>query len=118
MRLVMNVSDRIHVLTDGHTLAGDAVAEVRAIKAVVEAISAFTTPAWRRSWSIRSWNSCAGSSATQSPSYRWTRMPRTALARRCMSSRPVITAAGSAAALTADDWSEPATSASRRPPVI
>ena len=46
MRLVMNVSDRIHVLTDGHTLAGDAVAEVRAIKAVVEAISASTTPAW------------------------------------------------------------------------
>ena len=117
MRLVMYVSDRIHVLTDGHTLAGDAVAEVRAIKAVVEAISAFTTPAWRRSWSIRSWNSCAAQ-ARRHPVLPVYKNARAELARRCMSSRPVITAACSAVALTADDWSEPATSASRRPPVI
>ena len=71
MLLVMNLSDRIHVLTDGHTLAGDAVAEVRASEAVVEA----TPPAWRLSWSIRSWRCRTGSGATASPSYRWTRMP-------------------------------------------
>ncbi|MDP2621529.1 MAG: ABC transporter ATP-binding protein [Hyphomicrobiales bacterium] len=37
MRLVMNVSDRIHVLADGHTLAEGSAAEVRANPAVIEA---------------------------------------------------------------------------------
>jgi branched-chain amino acid transport system ATP-binding protein len=37
MRLVMNVSDRIHVLANGRTLAEGSAAEVRANPAVVEA---------------------------------------------------------------------------------
>src|SRR5204862_8173998 len=37
MRLVMNVSDRIHVLANGRTLAEGTAAEVRANPAVVEA---------------------------------------------------------------------------------
>ena len=37
MRLVMNVSDRIHVLANGHTLAEGTAAEVRTNPAVVEA---------------------------------------------------------------------------------
>ncbi|WP_026381455.1 ABC transporter ATP-binding protein [Afifella pfennigii] len=37
MRLVMNVSDCIHVLADGHTLAEGAAAEVRNNPAVIEA---------------------------------------------------------------------------------
>ena len=37
MRLVMNVSDRIHVLADGRTLAEGTAAEVRANPAVIEA---------------------------------------------------------------------------------
>jgi branched-chain amino acid transport system ATP-binding protein len=37
MRLVMNVSDRIHVLADGHTLAEGSAAEVRSNSAVIEA---------------------------------------------------------------------------------
>ena len=37
MRLVMNVSDRIHVLADGHTLTEGTAAEVRANPAVIEA---------------------------------------------------------------------------------
>ena len=37
MRLVMNVSDRIHVLANGHTLAEGTAAEVRANPAVIEA---------------------------------------------------------------------------------
>lgn len=37
MRLVMNVSDRIHVLANGRTLAEGAAAEVRADRAVIEA---------------------------------------------------------------------------------
>ncbi len=37
MRLVMNVSDRIHVLANGRTLAEGSAAEVRANPAVIEA---------------------------------------------------------------------------------
>ncbi len=37
MRLVMNVSDRIHVLANGRTLAEGSAAEVRADPAVIEA---------------------------------------------------------------------------------
>jgi branched-chain amino acid transport system ATP-binding protein len=37
MRLVMNVSDRIHVLANGRTLAEGTAAEVRANPQVVEA---------------------------------------------------------------------------------
>jgi branched-chain amino acid transport system ATP-binding protein len=37
MRLVMNISDRIHVLANGRTLAEGTAAEVRSNKAVVEA---------------------------------------------------------------------------------
>jgi branched-chain amino acid transport system ATP-binding protein len=37
MRLVMNVSDRIHVLANGRTLAEGTAAEVRANAAVIEA---------------------------------------------------------------------------------
>ena len=37
MRLVMNVSDRIHVLANGRTLAEGTAAEVRANPAVIEA---------------------------------------------------------------------------------
>ena len=37
MRLVMNISDRIHVLANGRTLAEGTAAEVRANPAVVEA---------------------------------------------------------------------------------
>jgi branched-chain amino acid transport system ATP-binding protein len=37
MRLVMNVSDRIHVLAHGRTLAEGSAAEVRSNPAVVEA---------------------------------------------------------------------------------
>jgi branched-chain amino acid transport system ATP-binding protein len=37
MRLVMNVSDRIHVLANGRTLAEGTAAEVRSNSAVVEA---------------------------------------------------------------------------------
>ena len=37
MRLVMNVSDRIHVLANGRTLAEGAAAEVRTNPAVIEA---------------------------------------------------------------------------------
>jgi branched-chain amino acid transport system ATP-binding protein len=37
MRLVMNISDRIHVLANGRTLAEGSAAEVRSNKAVVEA---------------------------------------------------------------------------------
>jgi branched-chain amino acid transport system ATP-binding protein len=37
MRLVMNVSDRIHVLANGHTLAEGTAGEVRANPAVIEA---------------------------------------------------------------------------------
>ena len=37
MRLVMNVSDRIHVLANGRTLAEGTAAQVRADPAVVEA---------------------------------------------------------------------------------
>jgi len=37
MRLVMNVSDRIHVVADGHTLAEGSASEVRADPAVIEA---------------------------------------------------------------------------------
>ena len=37
MRLVMNVSDRIHVLANGRTLAEGTAAEVRADPAVIEA---------------------------------------------------------------------------------
>jgi branched-chain amino acid transport system ATP-binding protein len=37
MRLVMNVSDRIHVLANGRTLAEGTAAEVRSSQAVVEA---------------------------------------------------------------------------------
>ena len=37
MRLVMNVSDRVHVLADGQTLAEGTAAEVRADPAVIEA---------------------------------------------------------------------------------
>jgi branched-chain amino acid transport system ATP-binding protein len=37
MRLVMNVSDRIHVLANGRTLAEGTAAEVRSDPAVVEA---------------------------------------------------------------------------------
>jgi branched-chain amino acid transport system ATP-binding protein len=37
MRLVMNISDRIHVLANGHTLAEGTAAEVRTDPAVIEA---------------------------------------------------------------------------------
>ena len=37
MRLVMNVSDRIHVLANGRTLAEGTAAEVRSNPAVVDA---------------------------------------------------------------------------------
>jgi branched-chain amino acid transport system ATP-binding protein len=37
MRLVMNVSDRIHVLANGRTLAEGTAAEVRTNAAVIEA---------------------------------------------------------------------------------
>jgi len=37
MRLVMNISDRIHVLANGRTLAEGSAAEVRSDKAVIEA---------------------------------------------------------------------------------
>ena len=37
MRLVMNISDRIHVLANGRTLVEGTVAEVRSNPAVVEA---------------------------------------------------------------------------------
>jgi branched-chain amino acid transport system ATP-binding protein len=37
MRLVMNISDRIHVLANGRTLAEGTAAEVRANPAVIEA---------------------------------------------------------------------------------
>jgi branched-chain amino acid transport system ATP-binding protein len=37
MRLVMNVSDRIHVLANGRTLAEGTAGEVRANPAVIEA---------------------------------------------------------------------------------
>jgi branched-chain amino acid transport system ATP-binding protein len=37
MRLVMNISDHIHVLANGHTLAEGGAAEVRSNPAVVEA---------------------------------------------------------------------------------
>jgi branched-chain amino acid transport system ATP-binding protein len=37
MRLVMNISDRIHVLANGHTLAEGGTAEIRANSAVIEA---------------------------------------------------------------------------------
>jgi branched-chain amino acid transport system ATP-binding protein len=37
MRLVMNVSDRIHVLANGHTLAEGNAAEIRTNPAVIEA---------------------------------------------------------------------------------
>jgi branched-chain amino acid transport system ATP-binding protein len=37
MRLVMNVSDRVHVLANGRTLAEGTAAEVRANPAVIEA---------------------------------------------------------------------------------
>jgi branched-chain amino acid transport system ATP-binding protein len=37
MRLVMNISDRIHVLANGRTLAEGSAAEVRSNPAVVEA---------------------------------------------------------------------------------
>jgi branched-chain amino acid transport system ATP-binding protein len=37
MRLVMNVSDRIHVLANGRTLAEGTAAEVRTNPAVIEA---------------------------------------------------------------------------------
>ncbi|MGA7487704.1 MAG: high-affinity branched-chain amino acid ABC transporter ATP-binding protein LivG, partial [Xanthobacteraceae bacterium] len=37
MRLVMNVSDRVHVLANGRTLAEGSAAQVRANAAVVEA---------------------------------------------------------------------------------
>jgi branched-chain amino acid transport system ATP-binding protein len=37
MRLVMNISDRIHVLANGHTLAEGDAAEIRANPAVIEA---------------------------------------------------------------------------------
>ena len=37
MRLVMNVSDRIHVLANGRSLAEGTAAEVRADPAVIEA---------------------------------------------------------------------------------
>jgi len=37
MRLVMNVSDRIHVLAHGRTLAEGTAAEVRGNPAVIEA---------------------------------------------------------------------------------
>ena len=37
MRLVMNISDRIHVLANGRTLAEGTAAEVRSNAAVVEA---------------------------------------------------------------------------------
>jgi branched-chain amino acid transport system ATP-binding protein len=37
MRLVMNISDRVHVLANGRTLAEGTAAEVRANPAVIEA---------------------------------------------------------------------------------
>ena len=37
MRLVMNVSDRIHVLANGRTLAEGSAADVRGNPAVIEA---------------------------------------------------------------------------------
>jgi branched-chain amino acid transport system ATP-binding protein len=44
MRLVMNVSDRIHVLAQGRTLAEGTAAEVRANQAVIEAYLGVQAP--------------------------------------------------------------------------
>ena len=44
MRLVMNISDRIHVLANGRTLAEGSAAEVRTNPAVIETYLGVETP--------------------------------------------------------------------------